>query len=237
MAHEKFKSRGGFILASVGAAIGLGDSLRFPGLCAKYGGGTFLFIYIIALVLIGIPVLNAEIALGRKFRGGAPKCMASLNRKAEPFGWASCFNSLVVAFLYAAILGWIAVMLIKIIPLCKAAQTSTQAQTSAYFFEKVLGGGAVSPIVLGCIIAAWAVMFLCLRGGAKSLAATAKFTVIIPVVLLLFLAGRGLIYNNSGEALRALFVPDFSAFGNAELWLNALGQVLSLIHISEPTRR
>ena len=225
MAHEKFKSRSGFILASVGAAIGLGDSLRFPGLCAKYGGGTFLFIYIIALVLIGIPVLNAEIALGRKFRGGAPKCMASLNRKAEPFGWASCFNSLVVAFLYAAILGWIAVMLIKIIPLCKAAQTSTQAQTSAYFFEKVLGGGAVSPIVLGCIIAAWAVMFLCLRGGAKSLAATAKFTVIIPVVLLLFLAGRGLIYNNSGEALRALFVPDFSAFGNAELWLNALGQV------------
>lgn len=225
MAHERFKTRGGFILASVGAAIGLGDSLRFPGLCAKYGGGTFLFIYVIALVLIGIPVLNAEIALGRKFRGGAPQCMANLSRRAEKFGWASCFNSLVVAFLYAAILGWIAVMLLKIAPLCKAAQTAPQAQISGYFFEKVLGAGAVSPLVLGCITAAWVVMYLCLRGGAKSLAASAKFTVIIPVVLLAFLAGRGLIYDNSGQALRALFVPDFSAFGNAELWLNALGQV------------
>ena len=100
MAQERFKTRGGFILACVGAAIGLGDSLRFPGLCAKYGGGTFLLIYIIALVLIGIPILNAEIAIGRKYRSGAPKCMASLNKKAEPLGWASCFNSLGVAVLY-----------------------------------------------------------------------------------------------------------------------------------------
>lgn len=225
MASERFKSRGGFILASVGAAIGLGDSLRFPGLCARYGGGTFLFIYIVALLLLGIPVLNAEIALGRRFRGGAPKCMACLNKRAEPSGWASCFNSLIVAFLYAAILGWTAVMLIKIIPLCGSAKHFTRAQTSAYFFEKVLGAGAASPLTLGCIAGAWAAMYLCLRGGARSLAATAKFTVIIPAVLLLLLAGRGLIYDNCGAALYALFVPDFSALGNAELWLNALGQV------------
>ena len=111
MAQERFKSRGGFILACVGAAVGLGDSLRFPGLCAKYGGGTFLLIYFVALIFIGIPVLNAEIALGRKFRAGAPRCMAQLNKKAEPIGWASCFNSLVVAVLYAGILGWIIAML------------------------------------------------------------------------------------------------------------------------------
>ena len=68
-------------MACVGAAVGLGDSLRFPGLCAKYGGGTFLLIYFVALIFIGIPVLNAEIALGRKFRAGAPRCMAQLNKK------------------------------------------------------------------------------------------------------------------------------------------------------------
>ena len=125
MAQERFKSRGGFILACVGAAVGLGDSLRFPGLCAKYGGGTFLLIYFVALIFIGIPVLNAEIALGRKFRAGAPRCMAQLNKKAEPIGWASCFNSLVVAVLYAGILGWIIAMLIKIVPLCKASTSMT----------------------------------------------------------------------------------------------------------------
>ena len=68
-------------------------------------------------------------------------------------------------------------------------------------------------------------MYLCLRGGAGSLSRTAKFTVIIPIVLLVFLAVRGLLYSNSKEALYALFVPDFSARGDAELWLNAVGQV------------
>ena len=224
MAQERFKSRGGFILACVGAAVGLGDSLRFPGLCAKYGGGTFLLIYIIALVLIGIPVLNAEIALGRMMRGGAPKVMARLNKRAEPLGWASCFNSLAVALLYAGILGWILAMIIKIVPLCKEATSLTQTETSEYFFTQVLGN-KVSPLIIVCIIVAWILMYACLRGGAKSLSRTAKFTVIIPIILLAFLAVRGLLYENSGEALYALFVPDFSAFNNAELWINAVGQV------------
>ena len=220
---NRFSSRGGFILACVGAAVGLGDSLRFPGLCAKYGGGTFMFIYIIALLLIGIPVLNAEIALGRKLRAGAPKCMASLNRRGEALGWASCFNTLGVAVLYAGMLGWIIAMLIKFVPLCKSSTSMTRAETGGYFFDSVLSG--FSPLVLVCIIVAWVLMFLCLRNGADSLSKTAKFTVIIPVVLLTVMAVRGLIYYNSGAALYALFVPDFSALADAELWLSAVGQV------------
>ena len=223
MSRDRFNSRGGFILACVGAAVGLGDSLRFPGLCAKYGGGTFIFIYIIALLAIGIPVLNSEIALGRKLRAGAPKCMASLNKRGEALGWASCFNSLGVAVLYAGMLGWIIAMLIKIVPLSKNSTSMTRAETGGYFFENVLQG--FSPLVLVCIIVAWVFMFLCLRNGADSLSKTAKFTVLIPVVLLTVMAIRGLIYSNSGAALRALFVPDFKALGNAELWLSAVGQV------------
>ncbi len=224
MAKDRFSSRGGFILACVGAAVGLGDSLRFPGLCAKYGGGTFMFIYVVALLLIGIPVLNAEIALGRKLRAGAPKCMASLHKKAEGLGWASCLNSLGVAVLYAGMLGWIIAMLIKIVPLCINSTSMTRAETGGYFFENVLHRG-VSPLVLVCIVAAWLMMFFCLRNGADSLSKTAKFTVLIPVGLLTVMAVRGLIYSNSSEALRALFVPDFSALANAELWLSAVGQV------------
>ena len=220
---NRFSSRGGFILACVGAAVGLGDSLRFPGLCAKYGGGTFMLIYIVALVLIGIPVLNAEIALGRKIRAGAPKCMASLNKRGEALGWASCFNSLGVAVLYAGMLGWIIAMLIKFVPLCKNSTSMTRVETGGYFFESVLNG--FSPLVLVCIIVAWVLMYLCLKNGADSLSKTAKFTVLIPVVLLTVMAVRGLIYSNSGRALYALFVPDFSALADAELWLSAVGQV------------
>ena len=86
MSAEKFKSKKGFILASIGAAVGLGNALRFPGLCAKYGGGTFLFIYFIALIVLGIPLLNAEIALGRKLKGAAPTCMSALTSRRPKLG-------------------------------------------------------------------------------------------------------------------------------------------------------
>lgn len=224
MAQDKFKSRKSFILACVGAAVGLGDSLRFPGLCARFGGGAFLLIYFAGMLLLGIPVLNAEIALGRKYRTGAPLCMKKLSPRAEKIGWASCFNSLVVAILYAGILGWIIAMLIKIVPLCGGATAMTHSEISNYFSDRVMGNG-FSPLIFFCIFAAWIIMYFLLRGGAKSLSRAAKVTVLLPIVLLTLLAVRGLLYENSGQALYALFVPEFSAFIDAELWLNAIGQV------------
>lgn len=231
MSDEKFKSSKAFVLTSVGAAVGLGNALRFPGLCAKYGGGAFLAVYFIALVVMGIPILNAEIALGRKIRGGAPKCMKSLNKRAEPLGWASAVNSLIVAVIYAGLLGWILAMVIKIAPLCNSSDKMTSIEIGSYFFGNVLKKEGFSYLICVLGVAGWAAMYFCMRGGAKSLSASAKFTVIIPILLLTFMAVRGLTYANSGEALHALFVPDFKALLSAELWLNALGQVFFSLSI------
>ena len=66
--RDKWSSRSTFILAAVGSAVGLGNAWRFPGLAAKHGGGAFLFVYILALLLIGIPLLMMEIAIGRHTR-------------------------------------------------------------------------------------------------------------------------------------------------------------------------
>lgn len=213
----------------------MGNALRFPGLCAKYGGGTFLLIYFVALAVLGVPVLNAEIALGRKIKGGAPECISSLTPKrphaGRAIGWISCVNSVVTAVIYAGLAGWIIAMIFNIVPLSLNAPSLTREEISRSFFEKGLNaaydGGihSISLLVTCCIIAAWVAMYFCLRGGAGSLAAAARFTVIIPAALLVLMACRGFLYENSGEALRALFVPDPSAFSNPELWLTALGQV------------
>ncbi len=235
MSAEKFKSKKGFILASIGAAVGLGNALRFPGLCAKYGGGTFLFIYFIALIVLGIPLLNAEIALGRKLKGAAPTCMSALTSRRPKLGaavgWTSCLNSLFTAVIYAGLAGWIISMIITIVPLSTAAPSLSRTQISQYFFQTTLNaaydGGihGISLIVAPCIIVAWVFMYLCLRGGAGTLAKAAKFTVAIPLVLLVFMAARGLMYSNSAQALSALFTPDFSHLAEPELWITALGQV------------
>ena len=70
--HTLWESRRAFVLASIGSAIGLGNVWRFPYVCYKYGGGAFLFAYVIALVLIGIPLLALEFTIGYKLKGSAP---------------------------------------------------------------------------------------------------------------------------------------------------------------------
>ena len=231
MSKQKFQSKGGFILASVGAAVGLGNALRFPGLCAKYGGGAYLLIYFTALLILGIPLLNAELAMGRKFGGGAPKCMQSLKGGAGRVGWASSANSVITAVIYAGLAGWILAMAVTIVPLATSAPNLTQAEISGYFFNNVLHAredgviSSISPLVLLGVAVAFVIMFFCLKGGAGALAKAAKVTVIVPVVLLAFMAVRGLLYENSFQALKALFLPDFTKLSSPELWLSALGQV------------
>lgn len=230
MSKEKFKSKRAFILASCGAAVGLGNALRFPGLCAKYGGA-YLIVYFIALVTLGIPLLNAEIALGRRVGSGAPECLDSLKRGGGRAGWASCANSVLTAVLYAGLAGWILAEAFNIFPLSLNAANMQRTEIASHFFGEVInsrGDGVISgisPLVLLCIIACWGLMYLCLKGGAKSLAKAAEFTVIIPVIMLVIMAGRGLLYANSAQALKKLFTPDFSALALPDFWLSALGQV------------
>lgn len=240
MSKEKFQSKGGFILASIGAAVGLGNALRFPGLCAKYGGGSFLLIYFVALAVLGLPLLNAEIALGRKLKSGAPDCMESLARRAragKAVGWASCVNSVITAIIYAGLAGWIISTAFNIVPLSIKAPELTRGEIADNFFNEVLNSRAdgvisgFSPLVAGCILGAWVLMFFCLKGGAGSLAKAAKFTVIIPIALLTLMAGRGLMYENSGAALAALFVPDLTQLTRPDLWITALGQVFFSLSI------
>lgn len=237
MSKQKFASKGGFILASIGAAVGLGNALRFPGLCAKYGGGAYLLIYFTALIILGIPLLNAELALGRKYGGGAPVCLNGLKRGAGAIGWASCANSFVTGLIYAGLAGWIIAMVVKIVPLSFSAPALSQTEVSGYFFQNVLKArsdgviSGISPLVFGGTAVALTVIFFCLKGGAGALAKAAKITVIVPVILLAFMAARGLLYNNSAEALKALFLPDFSKLSSPELWLSALGQVFFSLSI------
>ena len=70
-----------FILAAIGSAVGLGNAWRFPGLAAKHGGGAFLLVYLIAMLVIGIPLLMMEISIGRKMRAGAPGALRGMNKK------------------------------------------------------------------------------------------------------------------------------------------------------------
>lgn len=102
MKHEKrskWSSQATFILAAIGSAVGLGNAWRFPGLAAKHGGGTYLLIYLVALFVVGIPLLMMEVSVARKFHRGAGESMRGINKKTEFIGWAATSNAFVIFYL------------------------------------------------------------------------------------------------------------------------------------------
>lgn len=224
-----------FILAAVGSAVGLGNAWRFPGLAAKHGGGAFMLVYILALIVMGIPLLMMEISIGRKMRRGAPESMRGLNKKLEPIGWAATTNAYLIAIYYAVVFAWVIMMAILSFkfanftgdPVGASKIWSTAINTTGNFS----GFDTISSLVLVCLLLAWIFIFVCIRNGAQSVSKVVKFTVFAPVVCLVIMAVKGITMSGAFEGLKQLFVPDFSKLSDPNLWVDAFGQVFYSLSI------
>lgn len=116
MKREKFSSRLGFILISAGCAIGLGNVWRFPYIVGKYGGAAFVLIYLLFLVILGLPIMVMEFSVGRSSRCSAALSFDRLEPKGTKWHWykfgAMAGNYLLMMF-YTTIGGWMVAYLIK----------------------------------------------------------------------------------------------------------------------------
>lgn len=102
----RWPSRGAFLLAAMGSAIGLGNLWRFPYLAYKWGGGTFFIPYLMSLFLVGIPLITAEMAAGQIFQGGHVTAMNRLHIRLRGIGFAAPFYGYMVDCYYVIILAW-----------------------------------------------------------------------------------------------------------------------------------
>ncbi len=221
-----WKNRLTFILAAVGSAVGLGNAWRFPGLCAKYGGGAYLIVYLFALLIMGIPLLMMEISIGRKMKGGVPTAMRGMNKKFEAIGWGGVINAFFIVTYYSVVFGWVILMTIRSYKF--GAMTGDTAAASSLWSEEIRMGdgiGSMSTLNFVCLLIAWALIYYCIRNGAKSVGKVVKYTVFIPVVCLVIMAIKGMTMDGAMEGLKVLFVPDFSALKDPNLWVDAIGQV------------
>ena len=228
-------SRSTFILAAIGSAVGLGNAWRFPGLCAKHGGGAFMLVYLAAMLVIGIPLLTMEIAIGRKVRGGAPKAMHSIKKKFEPIGWAATANAFVIEIYYAVVFGWVILMTVCSYKFANLTGDSTAASGVWADLLKTTwdtsGYGTISWTVLICLLVAWIVIYLCIRDGANSVGKVVKYTVFLPVACLLIMAIKGMTMPGAMEGLKVMFVPNLAELASADLWIDAVGQVFYSLSI------
>ena len=232
--RSQWSSRFTFILAAIGSAVGLGNAWRFPGLASKHGGGTFLLVYLIAMVAMGIPLLMMEISIARKLRKGAIESMRGIGKKFEPIGWAATSNAFVIVCYYAVVFAWVILMFANSWQF--AGMTGKSEDASKLFFNLTqttgaIEGSSIPGEVLLCTIIAWGLIFFCIRNGASSVGKVVKFTVFAPVVLLLIMAVKGCTMPGAGEGLAMLFIPDFSALSDPSLWVDAIGQVFYSLSI------
>ncbi|MBN1150389.1 sodium-dependent transporter [candidate division WOR-3 bacterium] len=242
-------SRTAFVLASIGSAIGLGNIWRFPYICYKYGGGSFLIAYIIALFVAGIPLLLLEFSLGHKMAGSAPFAFSKLKfsfkgssseeeitEKKGDFqwvGWIALFIGFFITTYYAVIMGWSFDYLYYSVKM-----SWSQVGPEKFFYENVLHltegvfdfGKLQLPIIIGLVIS-WIWIVLSIWKGAKTVGKVVFVTVTLPWLLLLVFVFRGVFLPGASEGIKYYLLPDFTMLLNVELWHAAFSQVFFSLSI------
>lgn len=206
MQREKFGSRLGFILISAGCAIGLGNVYRFPIWCGAYGGGIFLLFYVLFLLLLGIPVMTAELSVGRASRRSIATSFDVLERKGQKWHWMKVlgvFGNYMLMMFYTTISGWFVVYF------CKYLTGSIMVSTTAEQLGGVFGSIVTNP---GLNIGVTALVILtcfgvCAMGLEKGVERITKVMMVMLLVLILGLGIYACTLPGAGAGLKFYLVP------------------------------
>jgi len=226
--RPNWKSRLGFLLAVIGSAVGLGNIWRFPYVAYKNGGGAFLIPYVIALLLVGIPLLILEQGLGSMQKGSAPVAYGRVKKGWEYLGWwVSVFVTFGLMLYYSAVLSWCLNYFFF------AFEKSWGTDTQAFFFGEFLKvsdspfniGGIRWPI-LGGIAFIWFVNWLVIsRGIRKGIEIANKIGIPLLFITLITLLVWSLMLPGAMDGVKALLTPDLSKMWSPSVWGDAFGQI------------
>jgi len=215
--QEQFGRRLATLFVMVGVAVGLGNVWRFPYMMGTYGGGTFLFLYIFALVLFGIPALIAEWALGRKTGEGPPGAYISAGLPGGRYVGSALFLTVLMATsYYVVVIGWVLLYLVR------AITTGLQDADPATVFETTVHGFSGQAIATSVVLAGCA--FVILAGVKKGIERVSRIFIPIFFILMIILMIRSLTLPGASAGIRYLITFDVSAFTGRTL-LAVVGQV------------
>ncbi|RKX93993.1 MAG: sodium-dependent transporter [Spirochaetes bacterium] len=234
--RERWDKRIEFILAAIGAAVGLGNIWRFPYMVYQNGGGAFLIPYFVALFTAGIPLMILEYTLGTRMQGGAPQAFAKISKKFEWVGWLSIVLVFFIATYYTVIMAW------SFDYLWFSIKLKWGHDTANFFYKDFLQlsgspsvlGSIRWPVIIGLVLA-WLAIFLCIFKGPKATGKVVYFTVLTPIVLLIIMVIRGLTLPNAIEGIKYYLTPNFKKLLEPRVWLAAYGQVFFSLSLAMGT--
>lgn len=220
---SSFTSRIGFVLAAAGSAVGLGNLWRFPYLAAKYGGGTFLFLYLIFAVTFGFSMVIAEIALGRKTGKSVIGAFASLDKRFTFLGYLAAVVPIIILPYYSVIGGWVVKYMFSYL----GGQSVYLASDNA--FTEFISGTA-QPLGYFFLFLALTSVIVAM-GVEKGVEKFSKILMPVLVVLSVGIAIYGITVDGAMAGVAYYLTPDFSKISINAICA-ALGQLFYSMSIA-----
>lgn len=221
--HGQWSSRWAFILAATGSAVGLGNIWKFPYITGENGGGAFVLVYLICIAIIGIPIMMAEVMLGRRGRQSPINTMLSLSEEEgshkawQIIGWGGMIAGFLILSYYSVIAGWALAYVLR-------AGTGMFTGATAEGVQGIFNDLVSDPVRL----LAWHTLFMVMtmvvvaRGVRSGLEQAVRFMMPALFFILIVLVGYAMSTGSFMDGARFLFEPDFGKITGAGI-LKALG--------------
>ena len=205
--RETFSSRLGFLLISAGCAIGLGNVWRFPYITGRYGGAAFVLLYLLFLIILGLPVMVMELSVGRASRRSIAMSFQVLEPKGTKWHWYSYFglagNYLLMMF-YTVIAGWLLYYVVKVL---RGDFMGLDAEGVGAEFTELMGQPVIMTVFMAVVVIGS--MLVCLQGLRNGVERVNKVMMLALLALLVVLAVNSLTREGAGEGLRFYLQPNF----------------------------
>lgn len=214
--RSSFSGGLGFVLAAAGSAVGLGNLWRFPYLAAQYGGGIFIFVYLILVLTFGYSMLVMEIGIGRKTKKSAISAFRQLDKRFSIFGYLSMLVPMIILPYYCVIGGWV----LKYMMVFLTGQT-TAAATDGYFGDFI--GGTISPMIMFLVFFGITIVVV-LAGVEKGVERVSKLMMPVLIIISIAICIFVVTIQGAGEGIKYYLFPDFSKFSFKTV-CGAMGQM------------
>ncbi len=214
MEREKLGSRLGFIFLSAGCAIGCGNVWKFPWMCGQYGGGVFVLIYLLCLIVLGLPVMTMEFALGRASQASPVRMYRKLERPGTKWhihGYIALAGNVCLMAFYTVVCGWMINYFVKFL---------TGANADIGFASMITNPALNIKYLAVTVIIGFGVLCFNLQGGLERIT---KYMMLILFFLMIVLAVHGGMLSGAKEGLKFYLVPDFSKI-NGSVIVGAMNQ-------------
>ncbi|WP_396586247.1 sodium-dependent transporter [Bermanella sp. R86510] len=215
--RKQWSSEPAFIASMAAAAVGLGNLWRFPYMMGENGGGAFLVAYLIALIVVVLPIMMLEVAAGRLSKGGAVKTFRQINRFGAYYGWFVVLITIAITSYYLVITGWTLGYAIDAVRQdVKVFDNFSAGYNSVWYFLAV--------IVLSMIV---------LVKGVQAIELASKILMPVLIVVIIYLVFEASKTSGWDQAKDFFFVIDWSRLLQTELWAFAFGQAFYTLAIGQ----